>query len=115
MKKMLIVLMLLACKGVDPYIASEEAGDETGRLFLTAVDLWKQARADGLVSELQYEKWKEFGHRFQQLYPVAFDLWDTAVKQQKQPAVDQMKAIISQLAAELTTFMTEVTQAKKEK
>lgn len=113
MKRLLVVLALcgIGCKDVDPYIVSGQAGDEVGKLFLEAVPLWKQAREQELVSELQYEKWKEFGERFKQLYPVAYRLWDQAVKTRDENGTMRMSAIIQSLRNELAGFLREVISA----
>jgi hypothetical protein len=108
------LLLTLACKGADPYLVASASLDNLGDAFLIAVDAWKAARDSGHVSELQYQKWKEFGTRFQQLYPVAIEVWHTATQVKNQKATAQMEAVLTTLSQELQVFITEVTNAKKE-
>lgn len=103
--KKFIVFLLLSCKGIDPYIVSGDSLSELGETFLIAVEGWKVARNEGLVSELEYEKWKEFGERFKKLYPVAVKLWSTAVDLKDASALNQLQEVLTSLSGELGIFM----------
>lgn len=105
MRKLIAVsLLIMSCSTMTGFVASGETLDALGHQFVETNQLMAQAVQIRAIMPEDYRAWRTFGHRFQELYPLAVAMWEGARKVNDAVTEGKMAGLIAELAAELTKF-----------
>lgn len=112
MKKYLIVLLLLAasCASMGKtLVVTGESLKGIGTEFIQVAAIYKQGCDVARTIALdQCVGFRAFGQQFQKSYPLAIQLWEAARSAGDVAAQDKITAVVSELAASLSTFAVQV-------
>lgn len=103
-----IPLLLVSCKSIEPLVISGESMAILGDQFIETANLMDQALTDKQITVEQYQKWASFGTHFQEIYPLAIDIWHTARNVNDDVLQKQMGKLIADLAVTLAGFYTDI-------
>lgn len=102
------LLAVTACAHTGGFVVSGYSLNSVGDQFVVVAAYMNEAVKSGAVSHEQYNKFAEFGAKFQAAYPAAVHLWKIAVlandKILEQRAIDAIMALVP----ELLSFAQEV-------
>lgn len=101
---LLIILSAAGCARHQPLIVSGTILQQTGEQFISTANLMDEGRQTGKITPELYARWRDFGLRFQQLYPVAIQAWKSAREVDDAASTNEALRIIEALARELETF-----------
>ncbi len=99
-----LALVLPGCAEDKALIITGESLVSLGDQFVATAAAMDTALDAKAITPATYEKWKSFGLKFQQAYPLATELWRVASDSHDAKLEAQVIALVSQLALDLGAF-----------
>lgn len=99
--RLLPLLMLVACKHVDPYIATGESLKALGQDFIAAGAAMNDLATSHAITPEQYTTWARFATKFKPSYALAVRTWTFATSEKDKQDVQD---IIIDLSGQLASF-----------
>lgn len=110
----LVALMLQACSSCSPTTRLVITGESLiglGDQFVATSQLMDIGLDAKTITKEQYKTWSTFGKRFQQVYPVAVQLWDSSRAVGDTVTEGHAAEILTTLTAELAEFYSVINRA----
>jgi hypothetical protein len=101
-------LLFLGCANTTGYIITGRSLNTVGEAFVEVAEAYNKGALQGTISEAQYEKWAEFGAKFQATYPAAVQLWKVSVLANDLALRNDTDKVLASLITELISFATQV-------
>jgi hypothetical protein len=101
---LLTLALALSCASTTPFVVTGESLDYVGNQFADTAKLMDAALEKGTVSVETYRGWATFVRKFQLLYPVSLQAWESSRRMNDVAKTQQTLAIITQLVQELSDF-----------
>lgn len=100
----LVGVTVQACTHEKALIITGESLDALSVTFESTAAAMDKALDDKAITEEQYRKWRAFGLKFQQAFPLAANLWVAAVDTQDEKLQVQAGAAVAQLGGDLAEW-----------
>lgn len=96
-----VALVALNCTHDQALVVTGESLVALGTTFEATAAAMDAALDEHRITTAQYSKWRTFGLKFQQAYPLAAELWKVADDTKDQLLLTQAGAAVAQLGADL--------------
>lgn len=97
-------MQLQACAGDKALVITGESLVALGVTFEATAAAMDTALDEHRITPEQYSKWRTFGLKFQQAYPLAAELWKVADDTKDEKLLTQAGAAVAQLGADLAEW-----------
>lgn len=98
---LVVIALLSSCAHTSGLLITGHSLNMVGEQFVVVASYMDEAVKQDQVTHDQYQKWAEFGTKFQAAYPAAVHLYKVAVitndKILEQKAIDALNALIPEL------------------
>lgn len=98
----------MGCANTTGFLITGRSLNTLGESFVEVAEAMDKGALQGAISAEQYEKWAEFGAKFQATYPAAVQLWRVSVIANDVALKNNVESTLALLIAELVQFATQV-------
>jgi len=100
----LLALVMVACASTTPFVVTGQTIKQSGLTFLETAKLYDTLYDQKKITAKQYNEWKVVGKKYQDAYPVAERLWNTARASNDVVLEKASTDALAHLMAELARF-----------